>query len=136
MLMIQSSKPRKQRLFRYNAANHLRQRFVHAHVAKELASKLGIKRRNVSVRRGDTIKVMSGAKRGKTGKVLSVDLGRAIIFVEGITRKNAKGRETQIPISASNVYITEMDMSDKLRASKLHVAAPAAPQTAAAAAKK
>lgn len=126
--MIQSSKPRKQRLFRYNAANHLRQRFVHARIAKELATKLGIKRRNVGVRKGDTVKVMSGASRGKTGKVLGVELGRAIVFVEGITRKNAKGRESQIPISASNVYITDLDLNDKLRSAKLQIARPAAKQ--------
>lgn len=120
--MIESSKPRKQRLFRYTASNHLRQKFVHARIAKELASKLGIKKRSAGVRRGDTVKVMSGASRGKSGKVVSVDLDRAVVFVEGITRKNAKGKESQIAISASNVYITDMDLSDKLRGAKMQVA--------------
>jgi large subunit ribosomal protein L24 len=128
MLMIQSGKPRKQRLFRYTASNHLRQRFVHAHIAKELAAKLGIKRRSIGVRRGDTVKVMAGASRGKSGKVSGVDLHKAVVFVEGITRKNAKGKETQIPISASNIYITEMDMNDKLRTAKLQAVRPAAKQ--------
>jgi len=128
MLMIQSGKPRKQRLFRYTASNHLRQRFVHAHIAKELAAKLGIKRRSIGVRRGDTVKVMAGAHRGKSGKVSGVDLHKAVVFVEGITRKNARGKETQIPISASNIYITEMDMNDRLRAAKLQAVRPAAKQ--------
>jgi large subunit ribosomal protein L24 len=128
MLMIQSGKPRKQRLFRYTASNHLRQRFVHAHIAKELAAKLGIKRRSIGVRRGDTVKVMAGANRGKIGKVSGVDLHKAVVFVEGITRKNARGKETQIPISASNIYITEMDMNDRLRAAKLQAVRPSAKQ--------
>ena len=128
IIMIESAKPRKQRLFRYTASNHLRQKFVHAHVAKELASKLGLKRRSISVRRGDTVRVMSGASRGKSGKVSGVDLHRAVVFVEGINRKNAKGKESQVPISASNVYITDLDMSDKLRSAKLQVAKPAAKQ--------
>ena len=129
--MIDSGKPRKQRLFRYTAGNHLRQKFVHAHIAKELAAKLGVKRRSIGVRRGDTVKVMAGASRGKSGKVSAVDLQKAVVFIEGITRKNAKGKESQVPISASNVYITEMDMNDKLRAAKLKVAAPQAAKPAA-----
>ncbi len=120
--MISSSKPRKQRLFRYNAPNHLRQKFVHSHIAKELAAKLGIKKRSVAVRRGDTVKVMSGKSRGKSGKVTGVDLGRAIVLIEGIARKNAKGKESQIPISASNVYITEFNLSDKLRSNMIEAA--------------
>ncbi len=120
--MISSGKPRKQRLFRYTAPNHVRQKFVHAHIAKELAAKLGIKKRNVAVRRGDTVKIMSGKSRGKTGKITNVDLHRAKVLVEGIARKNAKGKESQIPISASNVYITDLDMGDKLRSSIIGVA--------------
>ncbi len=126
--MMQSSKPRKQRLFRYTASNHLRQKFVHARIAKELAKKLGVKKRNTAVRKGDTVKVMSGDSRGKSGKVSGVDMHRAVVFIEGITRKNAKGKESQVPISASNVYITDMDLGDKLRAAKMQVAKPAVKQ--------
>ena len=117
--MIASGKPRKQRVFRYNAPMHVRQKFVHVRVAKELAAKLGVKRRSVAVRRGDTVKVMSGGSRGKTGKVASVDLKRAIVLVEGIVRKNAKGKESQIPIKSSNVYAIDLDLSDKLRSARL-----------------
>ena len=117
--MIKSGKPRKQRVFRYNAPMHVRQKFVHVRLAKELASKLGIRKRSIAVRRGDTVKVMSGGSRGKAGKVSSVDLARAIVLVEGITRKNAKGKELQIPIKSSNVYVTDLDLSDKLRSAKI-----------------
>ncbi|MGA3020376.1 MAG: 50S ribosomal protein L24 [Candidatus Micrarchaeales archaeon] len=117
--MIESSKPRKQRLFRYNAPMHVRQAFIHAHISKELAAKLSIRRRNIGIRRGDSIKVMNGKSRGKSGKVLSVDLKRGTVFIEGISRKNAKGKELQIPISASNVYITDLNLTDKKRADKI-----------------
>ena len=98
---------------------HMRQKFVHAHISKELASKLGIKMRNIGIRKGDTVKIMSGGKRGKTGKILGVDLNRSVVFVEGIVRKNAKGKEMQVPIAVSNVYITEMDLADKERNAKI-----------------
>lgn len=116
---MQSAKPRMQRKFRYNASMHERQRFVHVHVSKELAQKLGIKLRSTSVRRGDTVKVMAGSNKGKTGKVNAVSLRRSTVFIDGINRKNKKGRELQLPISASNVYLIDMDLNDKLRKAKI-----------------
>jgi large subunit ribosomal protein L24 len=120
--MIRSGKPRKQRRFRFTAPMHVRQKFVHVRVAKELAAKLAIKRRSVAVRRGDTVRVMSGSSRGKTGKVLSVDLRKGAVFIDGISRKNAKGKELQIPIKASNVYAIDLDLGDKLREARLAAA--------------
>ena len=95
---------------------HARQKLVHARIAKELAAKLAIKKRNTADRQGDTVKVMSGGSKGKSGKVSSVSLRSGIILIEGIVRKNAKGKELPIPIRPSNVYITDLDLSDKLRA--------------------
>jgi large subunit ribosomal protein L24 len=120
--MITSGKPRKQRVFRYTAPMHVRQKFVHVRIAKELAAKLGIKKRSIAVRKGDTVKVMSGSSRGKTGKVASVDLARAAVIVEGVVRKNAKGKEIPIAIKSSNVYVIEMDLADKLRNAKIEAA--------------
>jgi large subunit ribosomal protein L24 len=126
--MIQSSQPRKERRFRFNAPMHVRQKFVHVHVAKELSSKLGIKKRSVQLRRGDTVRVMSGKQRGRSGKVLAVSMQTGRVLIDGITRKDAKGKEMQIPIYSSNLYIIDIDTSDKLRAEKLGVARSATPQ--------
>ncbi len=117
--MIKSSKPRKQRKFRYNAPLHLRKHFVHAHLSKEAATKLNIKRRTIQVSRGDTVKIMSGSRKGKAGKVSKVDTVRGFLFIDGITRKNVRGRELQIPIRPNSVYITDVNMNDKMRAAKL-----------------
>ncbi|MDE1827986.1 MAG: 50S ribosomal protein L24 [Candidatus Micrarchaeota archaeon] len=118
-MFVQSSKPRKQRKFRFTAPHHFRQRFVHAHISKELATKLGIKRRTIAVRKGDTVKVMAGAQKGKSGKVQSVDMLKGRITIEGIARKNMKGKERFIPISSSNIYLIELDLTDKLRVAKI-----------------
>lgn len=117
--MISSSKPRKQRWFRFNAPNHVRQKFASAHLSKELKAKLGIKRRAVQVKKGDTVAIMSGKQRGKNGKVSAVNLKRGFLFIDGITRKNAKGKEAPVPIRISKVYITELDLNDKIRKGKL-----------------
>ncbi len=117
--MIESGKPRKQRIFRYDAPMHLRQHMVNAHISKQLSQKLGIKKRSIAVRKGDVVMVMKGSSKGKSGKVDEVDLKRYTVTVSGVVRKNAKGKELPIPINASNVYIIELDDTDKLRKEKL-----------------
>ncbi len=118
---MESSKPRKQRYFRFNAAMHLRQHFVHAHVDKELRTRLGLKKRAVQISKGDTVKIMSGSKRGTTGKVSRVNLRTGRIYLDSLMKKNAKGKEFGIGISANNVYITALNLNDKIRAAKLNL---------------
>ncbi|MGC8479235.1 MAG: 50S ribosomal protein L24 [Candidatus Micrarchaeia archaeon] len=116
---MKSSKPRKQRLYRYTAPAHIRQAFVHVRISKDLSKKLGIKKRSTQIKKGDTVKIMAGSNKGKTGKVNIVNTKRGIIYLENITRRNAKGKELQIPIKSSNVYITDLELNDKLRKQKL-----------------
>ncbi|MGC8710095.1 MAG: 50S ribosomal protein L24 [Candidatus Micrarchaeia archaeon] len=113
--MIASSKPKKQRKFRYAAPMHMRQRFVNAHISKELKEKLGIAKRSIEIRKGDSVKVVSGGQKGKSGKVSEVSIRRGFVYVDGIVRKTAKGKEIMVPIRASNLYITDLDLSDKYR---------------------
>ncbi len=127
--MIESSKPRNQRFFRYNAPMHERQKFVHAHVDKQLREKLQLKRRAVQLARGDTIKIMSGGKRGQSGKVTMINMKTGKIYIDSIKKKNAKGKEFNVPISCSNVYITDLNLSDKVRADKLKLKYQPAPKT-------
>jgi large subunit ribosomal protein L24 len=117
--MISSGKPRKQRKFRFAAPLHARQHFLHAHLAKEARQKLGIKVRAVQISKGDTVKVMSGKKKGTTGKVTSVSLRKNAIYLDSYVKKNAKGKEYGVPINVSNVYITDLNLVDKARAAKL-----------------
>ena len=120
--MIKSSKPKKQRFFRFNAPMHVRQHFVHAHLDKSIRTKLGIKKRAVQISKGDTIKIMAGSKKGTTGKVTSVNLRTGRIGIDSLMKKNARGKEFSVMISTNNVYITDLNLSDKRRAAKLRVA--------------
>ena len=94
---------------------HIRQNFVNAHISKELAKSLGIKRRSIEIRRGDTAKVMVGDNRGKSGKVSSVSLGSGKVLIEGVSRKDSKNKDVLVGVPACNVYLTELDLSDKSR---------------------
>ncbi len=119
--MIKSSKPRRQRFFRFNADMHERQHFVHAHLDKQLKQKLGIKARAVQISKGDSVKVMAGGNKGKTGKVTAVNMRKGSVFIDALKKKNARGKEYSVPVSSSNIYITDLNLSDRLRAAKLKV---------------
>lgn len=120
--MIESGQPRKQRRFRFNAPMHMRQHFLHSHIDRALRKKLNIRRSSVQISKGDTVKVMAGGRKGTTGKVTSVDLRTGKISIDSLMKKNSKGKEFNIPVSASNVYITDLNLTDKYRAAKLRVA--------------
>lgn len=75
------------------------------------------------VRRGDVVEVLSGNARGKSGKVLSVDVPRRRAIVEGLNlvkkhiRKNQdypQGGiiEKESPIHVSNLKVTEAAARD------------------------
>ncbi len=131
-MMIKSSKPRKQRKFRYTAPLHELQHFSHAHIDKALAKRLGITRRAIQVSKGDTVKVMSGKNKGKTGKVLTVNMRKGFLYIDSLKKKNAKGKEFDVPIRVNNAYIMDLNLSDKIRAAKLKLKAvaqkPAVPE--------
>jgi len=70
--------------------------------------------RKSSIRKGDTVVVISGRERGKSGKVLSIDLGAGKVIVEKLniikrhTKPNQKAKqggilEREAPIQLSNV---------------------------------
>jgi len=106
-----------------NAPHHERRKFLSAPLSDELRAKYGF--RNLPIRRGDTVKVMRGDFAGIEGKVIRVDRERARVFVEGITRESVSGEAKSVPIHASKVMITSLDLSDKWRAEALEAGAKA-----------
>ncbi len=101
---------------------HSRQHFLHAHIDKALRTKLKLTKRTVQISKGDTVKIMTGSKKGSIGKVIAVDLRTGRIQLDSLSRKSMKGKELKLRIYVSNVYITELNLSDKFRAAKLKVA--------------
>ncbi len=68
------------------------------------------------IKKGDTVVVIAGRERGKSGKVLSVDKSRGKVFVEKLnmikrhTKPNAQVRqggiiEREAPLHVSNVML-------------------------------
>ncbi len=110
---IKSKQPRKQRKYRYNAPLHIKQKFVSAHLSKDLRKKYG--KRSANLRKGDNVRIMSGQFKNKSGKVEEVDLKKTNIFVSGMEIVKKDGTKVRFPIHPSNLMITELNMDDKRR---------------------
>ena len=110
---IKSKQPRKQRKYRHNAPLHIKQKFVSAHLSKELHKKYS--KRSMNVRKGDSVKIMRGQFKNKTGKVEEVSLKKTLAYVSGIEFVKKDGTKARYPIHPSNLMITELNMDDKMR---------------------
>jgi len=76
---------------------------------------------NSKIRREDTVKVISGGDKGKTGRVLEIDRQRGKVLIEGIALKKRHTRpnpakqikggiaETESMIAISNVMLMTSD---------------------------
>ena len=74
----------------------------------------------MKIRQGDTVKVIAGKDKGKTGTILTVLKGTEQVIIEGVNvaKRHQKNRRTRsqgqiieksMPIHASNVSLMEGD---------------------------
>lgn len=108
-----SKQPRKQRKYRYNAPLHIKQKFVSAHLSKDLRKKYN--RRNMNLRKGDGVKIMRGQFKNKTGKIEDVSVKKTLVYVSGIEIAKRDGTKARYPINPSNLMITDINIDDKMR---------------------
>lgn len=108
-----SKQPRKQRKYRYNAPLHIKQKFVSAHLSKDLRKKYN--RRSMNLRKGDGVKIMRGQFKNKTGKIEEVSVKKTLVYVSGIEIAKRDGTKARYPINPSNLSITNVNMDDKMR---------------------
>ena len=108
-----SKEKAKQRKYRFIAPNHVRNKFMGCHLSKELKEKYG--KRNVTLRKGDTVKVLRGQFKGKTGKVEEVDTRKSRVAIKGIEVIKKDGNKVYFRINVSNLMITDLITDDKRR---------------------
>ena len=112
-----SKQPRKQRTRQRRASLHEKQKQVRAHLSEDLREEYGT--RSVRVAEGDTVEVQRGDYAGESGDVMAVDLKKAVVHVEDVTQEKADGEEVPRPQQASNLLVTDLDLSDDLREERL-----------------
>ena len=126
--MVKSSKPGKQRKAQFNAPIHVKRKRIRARLQLDKPDERLAGLRSVTIRVGDTVRVVRGdyAPVGKrvggkrnadpvTRKVLNVDANKGRIFLEGAPATKSDNREEAVPVHASNVVVTKLDETDKLR---------------------
>lgn len=114
---VSSKQPRKQRKYRANAPLHIRRKMISSLLSKELRKKYS--KRSITPRKEDTVKIMRGSSKGKTGKIIKVDMRTLKVNVDGIELIKRDGSKKHLPIDPSNIMITQLNLSDKLRKAKL-----------------
>ena len=114
---MSSIQPRKQRLAMYSAPHHVARKAMASHLSEELLLKYN--RRSVTVIMGDEVKVLRGDHKGKSGKILGVDVPARKVTVAGVTNKKADGTEVALPVHPSNLVIVKLNLEDKRRVAKL-----------------
>lgn len=112
-----SSKVSKQRKYRINSALHAKRNFLAAPLAPDLKARYGT--RNLTVREGDTVRIMKGEFRGLTGKINSVNLRKSTVYVDGAERVRKDGTKSFFPLRPSGLMLTEVSIEDKKRAASL-----------------
>ena len=108
-----SKQPRKQRKYLANAPLHIRKKFVSVNLSKELRKKYG--KRNISLRKGDKVKVTRGKYKKQTGKITQINLKTSKIIIEGIQVKKQDGSKVNVRLEPSNLQIIELNLDDKKR---------------------
>ena len=108
-----SKQPRKQRKYLAKAPLSTRKKLISSNFSKELRSKYG--KRNFPLRKGDTVKIMVGKLKGRTGKITEISLKKLKVVIEGIQIKKQDGSKANIKMQPSNLQIIELNLEDRKR---------------------
>jgi ribosomal protein uL24 len=93
----------------YQEKLHKKKNRLHAHLSKDLRTKLKLKKRAVLLRKGDTVRIMRGPEKGKEAKVGKINTTRRKVYLEGVVVKNTRGKEVGIPLEPSNLLLIALE---------------------------
>ena len=119
---MKTTKPRKQRKRLYEASVSDRYKRFSSPLSPEL--KKSHNTNSITVRRGDTVRIMRGDRKGSEGKVRSVDRRKYRLFIEGATREKVDGTLAFVSLHPSKVMITRLNLDDKWRKRALERKSP------------
>jgi len=111
-------KPTKVRNYQiYRATMATRSKQLGSPLSKELQEKYG--KRSMRVVLGDTVKVMRGEYRGVDGKISKISILDNSVAIEGVKKEKSKGEKFDVLIRSTNVVITNLNLDDHWRKTKL-----------------
>ena len=111
-----SKKPRKQHKALANAHYHKKNKALKAPLDPAKYSESKFKR--ITLRTGDTVKVLRGSRQGHEGKIANVDLKKGKVSIEKALLQKADNKEVALWFDPSNLVVTKVDLSDPVRREK------------------
>ncbi len=82
-------------------------------LSRELRTRYG--RRRITVRKGDTVRVLGGNYLGREERVAKVDYRRYAVVLDNVTLQKADKKLKQLPLSLGHLMITKLNMADPWR---------------------
>ena len=79
-------------------------------------------RRQIPIRKGDTVRVLSGSYVGREERVAKVDLRSYAVTLDNVTGKTADAKLKPLAIRPSHLILTKLNLSDPWRRRILKVA--------------
>jgi len=111
-------KPTKVRNYQiYRATMNTRSKQIGSPLSKDLQRKY--RKRSMRVILGDTVKVVRGEFRGIDGKISKIATDTNSVAIEGVKKEKSKGEKFDVFIHSTNVVITNLNLDDHWRKTKL-----------------
>ncbi|MCI4358012.1 MAG: 50S ribosomal protein L24 [Thermoplasmata archaeon] len=124
-----SRQPRRQRLARFEADLFERRRRMAVPLSRELRRRYG--RRSLPVRKGDTVRILSGSFKGREERVAKVDRQWYSVTLDNVTTKTGDQKLKPLPIQLTHLVLTRLNLSDAWRRRVLKVPEGEAPEEGA-----
>lgn len=130
MRRVVSRLPRKQRRYHFTAPASVRRRWLSAPLSRELRARYG--RRQLPIRKGDSVLVTSGSYVGREERVAKIDTRGGTVTLDNVTLKKADAKLKELPLRPSHLLLTRLNLSDPWRRRRLKAPESAADETEAA----
>jgi|SRR5580658_542945 ribosomal protein uL24 len=111
--------PRRQRKALYVADSFHRRRRMTVPLSRDLRGRFH--QRSVPIRKGDTVRVLSGSFVGREERVAKVDRRSYSVILDNVTVKTGEEKLKPLPIRTAHLVITRLNLSDAWRRRVLKV---------------
>ena len=118
-MSISSSSPRRQRKALYTADSFERRVRMGVPLSRELRTRFHT--RTVPIRKGDTVRVLSGSFAGREERVAKVHRRDYRVTLDNVTLKTAEEKLKPLTLGVGNLVITRLNLSDPWRRRSLRV---------------
>jgi ribosomal protein uL24 len=105
--------PRRQRKALYTASTFERRRRMTVPLSRELRGRF--RARSLPIRKGDTVRVLSGSFVGREERVAKIDRRGYSVVLDNVTLKTGEDKLKPLPIRTSHLVITRLNLSDPWR---------------------